>query len=32
MMIKILVRISIMKKEEQVEKKFYKNVNLPFIS
>ena len=32
MMIKNLVKISIIKKEEQVEKKFYKNVNLPFIS
>ena len=31
MMIKNLVKISIIKKEEQVEKKFYKNVNLPFI-
>ena len=31
MMIKNLVKISIIKKEEQLEKKFYKNVNLPFI-
>ena len=30
-MIKDLVKISIIKKEEQLEKKFYKNVNLPFI-
>ena len=31
MIIKNLVKISIIKKEEQVEKKFYKNINLPFI-